>query len=152
MNKSIELIQTDGHQLHTYPTVTLCNRQQLVTATELNMQFVNNSWTASLVQQNQKFKKLTKKKARKNAQTNSKKTPWRQSSKCPQSIRSRGHGSVIGHAEHVLYLKNCPFAWRIWTKSNTWFRGPTWVHNLNGISTQPFLHSSWQRHRACPGQ
>jgi len=30
--------------------------------------------------------------------------------------------------------RNCPFAWAIWTPSNTWFRGPTRVHNPNGIS------------------
>jgi len=30
--------------------------------------------------------------------------------------------------------QNCPFSWRIWTPSNTWFLGPTQVLNLNGIS------------------
>jgi len=29
--------------------------------------------------------------------------------------------------------QNCPFAW-IWTPSNTWFLGPTRVHNRNGTS------------------
>jgi len=28
--------------------------------------------------------------------------------------------------------QNCPFAWGIWTPSNTWFLGPTRVHNPNG--------------------
>jgi len=30
--------------------------------------------------------------------------------------------------------QNCPFSWGTWTLSNTWFRGPTRVHNPNGIS------------------
>ena len=31
-------------------------------------------------------------------------------------------------------IQNCPFAWEIWTLSNTWFIGPTRFHNPNGIS------------------
>ena len=30
--------------------------------------------------------------------------------------------------------QNCPFPWGNWTPSNTWFHGPTWVLNPNGIS------------------
>ena len=45
------------------------------------------------------------------------------------------------HGRHSLYFtmghpfppQNCPFAWGIWTPSNTWFFRPTGVHNPNGI-------------------
>jgi len=30
--------------------------------------------------------------------------------------------------------QNCPFPWRIWTPSNTWFLGPMRAHNPNGTS------------------
>ena len=37
--------------------------------------------------------------------------------------------------------ENCPFRWRNWTPSNTWFLGPTLVTHPNDISwsIQPFL-------------
>ena len=41
------------------------------------------------------------------------------------------HDSVVGR---LLSPKNCLFAWGIWTPSNTWFLGPTQVHNPNGSS------------------
>ena len=34
---------------------------------------------------------------------------------------------------HVILPNNCPFAWGIRAESDTWFLGPTRVHNPNGI-------------------
>ena len=36
---------------------------------------------------------------------------------------------------HLFSPQNCPFLWgEIWNSSNTWFLGPTRVHNPMGIS------------------
>ena len=57
------------------------------------------------------------------------------------------HGRVSsGMPGHVLSSNNCPFAQGNWAApSNTYFLGPTWVHNqMASRSVQPFLHRSWQ--------
>ena len=40
----------------------------------------------------------------------------------------------LGMPGRPLPAQSCPFAWRIWTPSNTCFPGPIRVHNPNGIS------------------
>jgi len=39
----------------------------------------------------------------------------------------------ILHSGPLLPPQDCPFPCGIWTPSNTWFRGPVWVLNPNGI-------------------
>ena len=60
----------------------------------------------------------------------------------------RREGWQVGR--HVLFPQNCHFPWGIWTPSNRWFLGPTWVLNPNGISIGPaVLQFSlvWQTNR-----
>jgi len=54
-------------------------------------------------------------------------------SRFPQFHSSRQRVSILYNGP-LLLPQNCPFAWWIWTPSNTRFLGPTGVHILNGIT------------------
>ena len=68
--------------------------------------------------------------------------PWPDQNRWPSDpIPSPAHDrrSLYFTTGRPFTPQNCPFPWGIWTPSNTWFLGPTRVHNPNGISISSAL-------------